>query len=54
MQERRLTRGMKLLLASMRLNPDNWRYIKRTPETLVIIYKHTTQTRVVNLEGRNQ
>ena len=53
MQERRLQRWMKELLASMRLNPDNWRYVRRTPETLVIIHKHTTQTRVVNLEGRN-
>lgn len=52
MQERRLTRNMKILLASMRLNPDNWHYIKHTPEKLVIIYKHTTQTRVINLEGR--
>lgn len=53
MQERRLTRKMKILLASMRLNPCNWHYIRQTPETLVIIYKHTTQTRVINLERRN-
>jgi hypothetical protein len=53
MQERRLQRWMKELLAAMRLNPDNWHYIKHTPEKLVIIYKYTTQTRVINLEGRN-
>ena len=53
MQERRLTRNMKILLASMRLNPCNWRYIRYTPEELVIIHKHTTQTKVINLEGRN-
>jgi len=53
MQEHRLTRNMKILLASMRLNPDNWRYLQLTPERLVIIHKYTTQTRVINLEGRN-
>ena len=54
MQERRLTRNMKMLLASMRLNPCNWRYLQSTPEELVIIHKHTTQTRAINLERRNQ
>lgn len=53
MQERRLTRNMKILLASMRLNPCNWRYLQSTPEKLVIIHKHTTQTRVINLGRRN-
>lgn len=53
MQERRLQRWMKELLAARGLNVDNWRYIRYTPEELVIIHKHTTQTRVINLEGRN-
>ena len=54
MQERRLQRWMKELLTARGLNVDNWRYIRYTPEELVIIYKNTTQTKVINLEGRNQ
>lgn len=53
MQEKRLKRWMKELLSRKGLNVGNWRYVRRTPETLVIIHKHTTQTRVINLEGRN-
>jgi hypothetical protein len=44
---------MKELLAARGLNVDNWHYIKHTPEELVIVHKHTTQTRIINLEGRN-
>ncbi len=50
MQERRLTRKMKELLQEKRLNPDNWRYIRSTPEELTIIHKHTAKTRIINLE----
>jgi hypothetical protein len=53
-QERRLKRWMKELLSQKGLNPDNWHYIKHTPEKLVIIHKYTTQTRVINLERRNR
>ena len=54
MQEKKLKRWMKAYLADKGLNVHNWRYIRYTPEELVIIHKHTTQTRVINLEGRNQ
>ena len=50
MQERKLTRKMKMLLKKRRLNPDNWRYIRSTPEELTIIHKHTAKTRTINLE----
>lgn len=53
MRERRLKRWMKELLSSKGLNVDNWRYIRYTPEELVIVHKHTTQTRVINLERRS-
>ena len=53
MQEKRLRRWMKELLAARGLNVDNWRYLQSTPEELVIVHKHTTQTRVINLEGRD-
>ena len=49
-QERRLTRRMKELLKRKGLNPDNWRYIRSTPEELTIIHKHTSKTRTINLE----
>lgn len=53
MRERRLKRWMKELLSRKGLNVGNWRYIRYTPEELVIIHKHTTQTRIINLEGRD-
>ena len=54
MQEKRLKRWMKELLSSKGLNVGNWRYLQSTPEELVIVHKHTTQTKVINPERRNQ
>jgi hypothetical protein len=51
MQERRLTRKMKLLLKKRGLNPDNWRYIRQTPRELTIIHKETGRTRTIELKG---
>lgn len=48
--ERKLTRKMKELLSQKGLNADNWHYIKNTPEGLVIIHRHTFQTKSVNLK----
>ena len=53
MRERRLKRWMKEYLSKRGLKVDNWRYLQSTPEELVIVHKHTTQTRVINLEGGN-
>jgi len=53
MRERRLKRWMKELLSNKGLNVGNWRYLQSTPEELVIVHKHTTQTRVINPERRN-
>jgi hypothetical protein len=52
MQERRLQRWMKELLAARGLNVDNWRYIRYTPEELIIIHKYSLKPKVINLEGR--
>ena len=36
-----LTRSMKRRLTALKLNPDNWQYIKNTPEGLVLVNKKT-------------
>ena len=41
---------MKVLIKEKGLNPDNWRYIRYTPEELTIIHKHTFTTRVINFK----
>ncbi len=53
MQEKRLKRWMKELLSRKGLNVDNWRYIRYTPEELIIVHKHSLKPKVINLEGRN-
>ena len=51
MQEKRLRRWMKELLATRGLNVDNWRYISFTPpDKLVIIHKHSLQPREVEIK----
>lgn len=49
-QEKRLQRWMKEFLSERRLNPDNWYYIKNTPDELVIIHKHSLRPRVIKKE----
>ncbi|WP_407652298.1 DUF6906 family protein [Acetivibrio straminisolvens] len=50
MRERRLKRWMKELLSSKGLNPENYHYIRHTPEELVIIHRYSTKPRVIRLE----
>lgn len=55
MQEKRLKRWMKELLAARGLNVDNWRYISFTPpDKLVIIHKHSLQPREVEVMNTTQ
>ena len=50
MQEKRLKRWMKELLAARGLNVDNWRYLTFSHEELVIIHKHSLQPRLVKIK----
>jgi len=50
MQERRLTRKMKLLLKKRGLNPDNWLYTKNTPDELVIVHRYSGKVRIIPIE----
>jgi hypothetical protein len=43
---KRLTKGMKKFLNSIGLNPDNWLYIKNTPEEVHFINVNSSNTRV--------
>ncbi len=47
MQERRLQRWMKELLAARGLNVDSWRYIRYTPEELIIIHKYSLKPKII-------
>ncbi|HHW94433.1 MAG TPA: hypothetical protein GX736_00650 [Mogibacterium sp.] len=49
-QEKRLQRWMKEFLSERRLNPNNWYYIKNTPEELVILHRHSLKPRVIKKE----
>ena len=53
MRERRLKRWMKELLSRKGLNVGNWRYIRYTPEELIIVHKYSLKPKVINLERRN-
>ncbi|HHV99985.1 MAG TPA: hypothetical protein GXX36_10535 [Clostridiaceae bacterium] len=48
--EKKLQRWMKDFLSERGLNPANWRYIKNTPEELVIIHKYSLKPRVIKKE----
>ncbi len=50
MQEKRLKRWMKEYLSERGLNVDNWRYIRSTPDKLVIIHKHSLQPMEVEIK----
>lgn len=50
MQERKLTRRMKILLSKKGLNVENWRYLSCTSDTLVIIHKYSLQPKIVKLK----
>jgi hypothetical protein len=52
MNGKRLTRRMKHLLASRKLNPDNWLYVKNLPGELHLMHRHSGKVRVLNLERR--
>jgi hypothetical protein len=41
---------MKELLSSKGLNVDNWRYIRYTPEELIIVHKYSLKPRTVYFE----
>lgn len=43
-----LTYNMKVKLSKMKLNPDNWQYIKSTPEGLVLVHRVSGKTRVIS------
>lgn len=47
---KRLQRWMKDLLKKKGLNPDNWLYIKNTPNELVIMHKYLEKTRTIPME----
>jgi len=50
MRERRLKRWMKEYLSERGLNVDNWRYIRYTPDELVIIHKYSTNPKIIKLK----
>jgi hypothetical protein len=55
MQERKLQRWMKELLAARGLNVDNWRYISFTPpDRLIIMHKHSLRPREVEIMNTTQ
>lgn len=51
-QSKKLQRWMKELLAEKGLNPDNWYYIKNTPEELVILHRHSLKPRIIQKGGQ--
>lgn len=44
------TRNQKKLMAQYRLNCENWLVVKDTPEQMVIVHRHSDQTRVIPKE----
>ena len=48
---KRLTRSQKLLVASRRLDPNNWLVCKALPHELHLVHRHTSTTRIVKLKG---
>jgi len=49
--EKKLQRWMKELLKEKGLNPDNWYYIKNTPDELIIIHKHSLKPKAIQKKG---
>lgn len=43
-----LTRDMKYKLIRLKLNPNNWQYIKNTPQELVLVHRVSGKTRVIS------
>lgn len=50
MQERRLKRWMKELLSSKGLKAENWHYIRCTTNELIVVHKHSTKPKSINLK----
>ncbi len=46
---KRPTRKEKELLASLRLNVENWLVVKHTGTEMEIVHRHTGQTRTIKL-----
>mgnify|MGYP007057206090 CR=1 FL=1 len=46
-QEKKLKRWMKAYLADKGLNVHNWRYIRYTPEELIIIHKYSLKPKII-------
>ena len=50
---KKLLRWMKELLEAKGLNPDNWLFVKNTPNELVIVHRHSMKPRTIYIgEGK--
>ncbi len=51
-QGKRLQLWMKVLLKELRLNPDNWLYVKNEPGKLTIKHRNSSNIRIIQVERR--